>query len=157
MMGRESPPPQASLFYTGINLDNRVRSDHMLCNVARLVEFDIVYAEVNLTPNPYQPPFMKRASGSRAHVQMMSAALAATAQSIPGGGIGVGRGRGRGAGCGTRNSVKSSNHSNHQITEDPHPVHLGHTRRIRRRPYRRRTRRRRGRARSSRCSYRRRW
>lgn len=45
MMGRESPP-QASLFYTGINLDNRVRSDHMLRKVARLVDFDFVYAEV---------------------------------------------------------------------------------------------------------------
>jgi len=30
MMGRESPP-QASLFYTGINLDNRVRSDQRRC------------------------------------------------------------------------------------------------------------------------------
>jgi transposase len=45
MMGRESPP-QASLFYTGINLDKRVRSDHVLRKVARLVDFDFVYTEV---------------------------------------------------------------------------------------------------------------
>jgi len=45
MMGRESPP-QASLFYTGINLDKRVRSDHVLRKVARLVDFDFVYKEV---------------------------------------------------------------------------------------------------------------
>ena len=45
MMGRENPP-QASLFYTGINLDNRIRSDHVLRKVARLVDFDFVYAEV---------------------------------------------------------------------------------------------------------------
>ncbi len=45
MMGRESPP-QASLFYTGINLDKRVRSGHVLRKVARLVDFDFVYTEV---------------------------------------------------------------------------------------------------------------
>ncbi len=45
MMGRESPP-QASLFYTGINLDKRVRSGHVLRRVARLVDFDFVYTEV---------------------------------------------------------------------------------------------------------------
>lgn len=45
MMGRESPP-QASLFYTGINLDKRVRSGHVLRKVARLVDFDFVYGEV---------------------------------------------------------------------------------------------------------------
>ena len=45
MMGRENPP-QPSLFYTGISLDKRVRSDHMLRKVARLVDFDFVYAEV---------------------------------------------------------------------------------------------------------------
>jgi transposase len=45
MMGRENPP-QGSLFYTGINLEKRVRSDHMLRKVARLVDFDFVYAEV---------------------------------------------------------------------------------------------------------------
>jgi transposase len=45
MMGRERPP-QASLFYSGINLDNRVRSDHVLRRLARLVDFDFVYGEV---------------------------------------------------------------------------------------------------------------
>ena len=45
MMGRESSP-QASLFYTGINLDKRVRSDHALRKVARMVDFDFVYTEV---------------------------------------------------------------------------------------------------------------
>lgn len=45
MMGREGPP-QASLFYTGINLDKSVRSDHVLRKVARLVDFNFVYAEV---------------------------------------------------------------------------------------------------------------
>jgi transposase len=45
MMGRENPP-QPSLFYTGINLDKRVRRDHVLRKVARLVDFDFVYGEV---------------------------------------------------------------------------------------------------------------
>ena len=45
MMGRQ-PPPQPSLFYTGINLEKRIRSDHMLRKVARLVDFDFVYGEV---------------------------------------------------------------------------------------------------------------
>lgn len=45
MMGRERSP-QASLFYTGINLEKRVRSDHVLRKVARLVDFEFVYGEV---------------------------------------------------------------------------------------------------------------
>jgi transposase len=45
MMGRERPP-QASLFYTRINLEKRVRSDHVLRKVARLVDFEFVYGEV---------------------------------------------------------------------------------------------------------------
>lgn len=45
MMGRERPL-QASLFYTAINLENRVRSDHVLRKIARLVDFDFVYGEV---------------------------------------------------------------------------------------------------------------
>ncbi len=45
MMGRENPP-QPSLFYTGINLDKRVRIDHMLRKAARLVDFDFVYGKV---------------------------------------------------------------------------------------------------------------
>jgi transposase len=46
MMGRENPP-QPSLFYTGINLEKRVRRDHVLRKVARLVDFEFVYSEVN--------------------------------------------------------------------------------------------------------------
>jgi transposase len=45
MMGRDQLP-QRSLFYTGINLDKRVRVDHVLRKVARLVDFDFVYGEV---------------------------------------------------------------------------------------------------------------
>jgi hypothetical protein len=45
MMGRENPV-QPSLFYTGLNLEKRVRSDHVLRKVARLVDFDFVYGEV---------------------------------------------------------------------------------------------------------------
>jgi transposase len=45
MMGRDQLP-QRSLFYTGINLDKRVRGDHVLRKVARLVDFDFVYGEV---------------------------------------------------------------------------------------------------------------
>ena len=45
MMGRENPP-QASLFYMGINLERRVRSDHVLRKVARLVDFEFIYGEV---------------------------------------------------------------------------------------------------------------
>ena len=45
MMGRDKPP-QRSLFYTGINLDKRVRAEHVLRKVAGLVDFDFVYGEV---------------------------------------------------------------------------------------------------------------
>ena len=44
-MGHQSPP-QPSLFYTGIDLDRRVRPNHVLRRVARMVDFDFVYAEV---------------------------------------------------------------------------------------------------------------
>ncbi len=44
-MGHQ-PPPQPSLFYTGINLDKRIRADHVLRKVARMVDFDFVYQEV---------------------------------------------------------------------------------------------------------------
>jgi hypothetical protein len=49
MMGRDKPP-QRSLFYIGINLDKRVRSEHALRKVAGLVVFDFVYGEVNQIP-----------------------------------------------------------------------------------------------------------
>src|SRR5215468_10954585 len=45
MMGQDKPP-QRALFYTGINLDKRVRSEHMLRKVAGVVDFDFVYGEV---------------------------------------------------------------------------------------------------------------
>lgn len=45
MMGHQGPP-QASLFYTGINLEERIRSNHVLRKVAQRVDFDFVYAEV---------------------------------------------------------------------------------------------------------------
>ena len=44
-MGHQ-PPPQPSLFYTGINLETRIRSDHVLRKVARMVDFDFVYQKV---------------------------------------------------------------------------------------------------------------
>lgn len=44
-MGHQ-PPPQPSLFYTGINLEKRIRTDHVLRKVARMVDFDFVYGEV---------------------------------------------------------------------------------------------------------------
>jgi hypothetical protein len=45
MMGRDKPP-QRSLFYSGINLDQRVRDEHVLRKVVRLVDFEFVYGEV---------------------------------------------------------------------------------------------------------------
>jgi hypothetical protein len=44
MTGLENSP-QASLFYSGINLEKRVRSNHVLREVARLVDFDFVYGD----------------------------------------------------------------------------------------------------------------
>jgi hypothetical protein len=38
MMDRDQPP-QRSLFYSGINLDKRVRSEHVLRKVSPLVDF----------------------------------------------------------------------------------------------------------------------
>jgi transposase len=45
MMGYQ-PAPQPSLFYTGINLEKRIRSNHVLRKVAQRVDFDFVYGEV---------------------------------------------------------------------------------------------------------------
>ncbi len=44
-MGHQ-PPPQPSLFYTGINLEKRIRANHVLRKVARMVDFDFAYDEV---------------------------------------------------------------------------------------------------------------
>ena len=45
MMGRENPV-QPSLFYTGIKLEKRICSDHVLRKVARLVDFGFVFGKV---------------------------------------------------------------------------------------------------------------
>jgi transposase len=45
MMGREDPL-QNKLFFTDFNLERRVRADHPLRNVARLIDFDFAYQEV---------------------------------------------------------------------------------------------------------------
>jgi len=45
MMGRQSPP-QSKLFYTHFNLDKRIRRNHPLRAIARLVDFDFIYKEV---------------------------------------------------------------------------------------------------------------
>ncbi len=45
MMGQQGLP-QTSLFYTGFNLEKRIRANHVLRKVARIVDFDFVYAEV---------------------------------------------------------------------------------------------------------------
>jgi transposase len=45
MMGVQQPP-QSSLFYTGINIEKRVRSNHPLRKVNELINFDFAYHEV---------------------------------------------------------------------------------------------------------------
>ena len=45
MMGRQ-PPCQPKLFYQGINLEERVRCDHILRKVREKIDFDFIYAEV---------------------------------------------------------------------------------------------------------------
>jgi transposase len=45
MMGRQSPP-QSKLFYTTVSLEKRVRKDHPLRKIARVVDFDFIYREV---------------------------------------------------------------------------------------------------------------
>ncbi len=45
MMGMQQPP-QSSLFYTGINIEKRVRSNHPLRKVNDLIDFDFAYNEV---------------------------------------------------------------------------------------------------------------
>lgn len=45
MMGMQQPP-QSSLFYTGINIEKRVRSSHPLRKVSELIDFDFAYNEV---------------------------------------------------------------------------------------------------------------
>lgn len=45
MMGLQQPP-QSSLFYIGINIDKRVRENHPLRKVDKLIDFDFAYDEV---------------------------------------------------------------------------------------------------------------
>ena len=45
MMGIQ-PRPQSSLFYIGINIDNRVRENHPLRRVHEYIDFDFAYSEV---------------------------------------------------------------------------------------------------------------
>ena len=39
MMGRQ-PDPQPKLFYTRLNLEKRIRKDHILRKISKLVDFD---------------------------------------------------------------------------------------------------------------------
>jgi transposase len=45
MMGVQQPP-QSSLFYTGINIEKRVRSNHSLRKINDLIDFEFAYAEL---------------------------------------------------------------------------------------------------------------
>jgi transposase len=45
MMGSQ-PPPQGNLFYYGISLEKRVRQNHPLRRIEKLIDFDFIYAEV---------------------------------------------------------------------------------------------------------------
>ncbi len=45
MMGMQ-PPPQSSLFYIGINIDKRIRSNHPLRRIREHIDFDFSYDEV---------------------------------------------------------------------------------------------------------------
>lgn len=45
MMGYQ-PPSQSKLFYTGINIDSRVRSNHPLRKIREAIDFEFLYKEV---------------------------------------------------------------------------------------------------------------
>jgi hypothetical protein len=45
MMGRK-PKVQNKLFYTAVNLEQRVRKDHILRKIKRSIDFDFIYNEV---------------------------------------------------------------------------------------------------------------
>jgi transposase len=45
MIGLQQPP-QSSLFYIGINIEKRVRENHPLRKVDKLIDFDFAYDEV---------------------------------------------------------------------------------------------------------------
>jgi len=48
MMGRQ-PDPQPKLFYTRLNLEKRIRQDHILRKISRLIGFDFIYKQVEDT------------------------------------------------------------------------------------------------------------
>ena len=48
MMGRQ-PDSQQKLFYTCLNLEKRVRKDHILRRIADQIDFDFTYNEVKDT------------------------------------------------------------------------------------------------------------
>ena len=48
MMGRKAEV-QNKLFYEAINLDRRIRKDHILRKFAELIDFDFIYREVQET------------------------------------------------------------------------------------------------------------
>lgn len=41
--------PQGKLFYTNINLDQRIRANHPLRKIDQLIDFDFAYKEVENT------------------------------------------------------------------------------------------------------------
>ena len=45
MMGRQ-PDAQQKLFYTCLNLEKRIRKDHFLRKIAKLIDFDFIYKQV---------------------------------------------------------------------------------------------------------------
>ena len=45
MMGRKKTP-QPKLFYEKVNLDKRIRNDHILRNIDQVIDFDFIYKEV---------------------------------------------------------------------------------------------------------------
>ena len=45
MMGRQ-PDAQSKLFYTRLNLEKRIRKDHILKKISKLVDFDFIYKQV---------------------------------------------------------------------------------------------------------------
>jgi len=45
MMGKQ-PPRQSKLFYTGLNLEKRIRSNHPLRRIRKAIDFEFIYDEV---------------------------------------------------------------------------------------------------------------
>ncbi len=51
MMGYQDSP-QSKLFYTGFNLDQKVRRNHPLRNIQKVVDFEFIYKKVADTDLP---------------------------------------------------------------------------------------------------------